>query len=99
MLRQRETRGITGVVTASTGNHGRAVAYVARTLGIGAIVCLAKNVPQDRIDSIRAEGAQVDLVEGEQNEAIRHGKQLAEDRGYSFITPFDAPDIIVGRER
>ena len=97
VLRQRETRGITGVVTASTGNHGRAVAYVARTLGIGAIVCLAKNVPQDRIDSIRAEGAQVDLVEGEQNEAIRHGKQLAEDRGYSFITPFDAPDIISGQ--
>ena len=50
--------------------------------------------------SIRAEGAQVDLVEGEQNEAIRHGKQLAEDRGYSFITPFDAPDIIrAGNDR
>jgi threonine dehydratase len=97
VLRQRETRAITGVVTASTGNHGRAVAYVARTLGIGAIVCLAKNVPQDRIDAIRAEGAQVDLVEGEQNEAIRHGRRLAEDRGYSFITPFDAPDIISGQ--
>jgi threonine dehydratase len=97
VLRQRETRAITGVVTASTGNHGRAVAYVARTLGIKAIVCLAKNVPQDRIDSIRAEGAQVALVEGEQNQAIRHGKRLAEDRGYSFITPFDAPDIISGQ--
>lgn len=97
VIRQREEGAITGVVTASTGNHGRAVAYIARTLGLDAIVCLSDNVPQDRIDSIRAEGARVVIVEGDQSAAIGRGRQLAEDRGHPFVTPFDDPDIISGQ--
>ena len=97
VIRQREEGSITGVVTASTGNHGRAVAYIARTLGLDAIVCLSSNVPQDRIDSIRAEGARVAVVEGDQTAAIRRGRQLAEDRGHLFVTPFDDPDVISGQ--
>jgi threonine dehydratase len=97
VIRQREEGTITGVVTASTGNHGRAVAYIARTLGLDAIVCLSNNVPQDRIDSIRAEGARVAIVEGDQAAAIRRGRQLAEDRGHLFVTPFDDPDVISGQ--
>jgi hypothetical protein len=75
VIRQREERPITGVVTASTGNHGRAVAYIARTLGLDATVCLSNNVPRDRIDSIRAEGARVAIVEGDQTASrppVRH---------------------------
>lgn len=97
VIRQREEGSITGVVTASTGNHGRAVAYVARTLGLDAIVCLSNNVPRDRIDSIRAEGARVATVEGDQTAAIRRGRQLAEDSGHLFVTPFDDPDVISGQ--
>ena len=97
VIRQREEGSITGVVTASTGNHGRAVAYIARTLGLDAIVCLSKNVPQDRIDSIRAEGARVAIVEGDQTAAIGRGRQLAEERGQLFVTPFDDPDVISGQ--
>jgi threonine dehydratase len=97
VIRQQEVGSITGVVTASTGNHGRAVAYIARTLGLDAIVCLSNNVPQDRVESIRAEGARVDIVEGDQTAAIRRGRQLAEDRGYLFVTPFDDPDVISGQ--
>ncbi|MBA3389966.1 MAG: pyridoxal-phosphate dependent enzyme [Rubrobacter sp.] len=97
VLRQGEEGAVTGVVTASTGNHGRAVAYIARTLGLDAVVCLSSNVPQDRIDSIRAEGAQVDIVDGDQSAAIRRGMQLAEDGGRQFVTPFDDPDIISGQ--
>jgi threonine dehydratase len=97
VIRQREEGTITGVVTASTGNHGRAVAYIARTLGLDAIVCLSDNVPRDRIDSIRAEGAKVTIVEGDQGAAIRRGWQLAEDGGHPFVTPFDDPDVISGQ--
>jgi threonine dehydratase len=97
VIRQREVGAITGVVAASTGNHGRAVAYIARTLGLDAIVCLSNNVPQDRIDSIRAEGARVAIVEGDQTAAIRRGRQLAEERGHPFVTPFDDPDVISGQ--
>ncbi len=97
VIRQREEGSITGVVTASTGNHGRALAYIARTLGLDAIVCLSKNVPQDRIDSIRAEGARVAIVEGDQTAAIGRGRQLAEERGQLFVTPFDDPDVISGQ--
>jgi threonine dehydratase len=97
VIRQREVGTITGVVAASTGNHGRAVAYIARTLGLDAIVCLSNKVPQDRIDSIRVEGARVAIVEGDQTAAIRRGRQLAEERGYPFVTPFDDPDVISGQ--
>ena len=97
VIRHREEGAITGVVTASTGNHGRAVAYIARTLGLDAIVCLSKNVPQDRIDSIRAEGARVAIVEGDQTAAVGRGRQLAEERGQLFVTPFDDPDVISGQ--
>ncbi|MBA3630578.1 MAG: pyridoxal-phosphate dependent enzyme, partial [Actinomycetota bacterium] len=72
-------------------------AYIARTLGLDAIVCLSKNVPQDRIDSIRAEGARVAIVEGDQTAAIGRGRQLAEERGQLFVTPFDDPDVISGQ--
>lgn len=97
VIRQREEGAIKGVVTASTGNHGRAVAYIARTLGLDAIICLSNNVPRDRIDSIRAEGARVIIVEGDQSVAIGHGRQLAEDHDYQFVTPFDDPDVISGQ--
>ncbi|NIP24685.1 MAG: pyridoxal-phosphate dependent enzyme, partial [Phycisphaerae bacterium] len=52
-----------GVVTASTGNHGRAVAYVAKKVGIKAAVCLSELVPKNKVDALENLGAEV-IVQG-----------------------------------
>ncbi len=86
-----------GVITVSSGNHGRAVAYVARQLGMQAIVCMSSRVPANKVDGIRQLGAEV-LVEGDSyDEAERHAAALQEERGLTLIPPFDDPDVIAGQ--
>ncbi len=81
-LRARELR-ISGVVCASTGNHGRAVAYAARQLGIHATICLSTLVPDTKARAIEALGAGIRRVGRSQDEAMaevaRIGLELMED--------------------
>lgn len=86
-----------GVVTASTGNHGRAVAYVARALGLPAVICLSENVPQNKVDAIRALGAELVIVGDSQDEAAVKATELVDERGLAMIHPFDDPDVIAGQ--
>ncbi len=51
-----------GVVGASTGNHGRGLAYAAKELGVRCIICMSSLVPRNKIDGIRALGAEVRIV-------------------------------------
>jgi len=51
-----------GVVCASTGNHGRAVAYAARGMGLTATVCMSRLVPENKLAAIRALGAEIRIV-------------------------------------
>jgi threonine dehydratase len=86
-----------GVVTVSTGNHGRAVAYVARATGIPATVCLSRLVPQNKVDALRALDAEV-IVHGQsQDEAEERANQLVERRGLTMVHPFDDPLVIAGQ--
>jgi threonine dehydratase len=86
-----------GVITVSSGNHGRAVALVARELGIRAVVCMSTRVPSNKVDSIRQLGADV-LLHGESyDEAERRAVALQEDEGLTMIPPFDDPLIIAGQ--
>ncbi|MDX1636225.1 MAG: pyridoxal-phosphate dependent enzyme, partial [Marinobacter sp.] len=86
-----------GVVTASTGNHGRAVAYVAGQMGIPAVVCLSERVPADKVDALRRLGAEL-VIEGEgQDEAVARAEQLRDTRGLSLVHPFDDPLVIAGQ--
>jgi threonine dehydratase len=91
-----EERG-RGVVTASTGNHGRAVAYVAGELGIEAVVCLSELVPQNKVSALHQLGVEV-IVHGQsQDEAEARARQLTQERGLTLIHPFDDPAIIAGQ--
>jgi threonine dehydratase len=86
-----------GVVTASTGNHGRAVAYVAKEIGVKAAVCLSELVPQNKVEALRQLGAEV-LVQGQsQDEAEVLAHHLAAERGLTMIHPFDDAHIIAGQ--
>ena len=86
-----------GVVTVSSGNHGRAVGHVARGLGIDAVVCLPETVPANKVDAIRRGGATVRIAGATYDEASEHARRLEREEGRIPIHPFDDPAIIAGQ--
>ncbi|XHE14809.1 hydroxyectoine utilization dehydratase EutB [Agrobacterium deltaense] len=86
-----------GLVTASTGNHGRAVAYAARELGIAATICMSSLVPTNKVDAIRALGAEIRIVGTSQDDAQEEVERLTESRGLTAIPPFDDPNVVAGQ--
>ena len=86
-----------GVVCCSTGNHGRAVAYVAAKLGIPATVCVSSLVPQNKVTSIEALGADVRRIGACQDDAQKEANLITEETGAIDIPPFDHPAVIEGQ--
>jgi len=86
-----------GVITFSTGNHGKAVSYVSGKTGVKAVVCLSEHVPRYRVDKIRALGAEVEVKGHSQDEAEDHYYHLVETRGLIPVVPFDDPAIVAGQ--
>lgn len=86
-----------GVVTVSTGNHGRGLAFAAREAGVKCIVCMSSLVPQNKIDGIRAQGADVRIVGDMQDDAEAEVDRLVAEEGMTRLPPFDHPDIIAGQ--
>lgn len=86
-----------GVVTASTGNHGRALAHAARDLGVRAVVFLSELVPPNKVAAIRALGAEVRIVGASQDDAmVEVARAVAED-GMTEVPPFDDPAVVAGQ--
>jgi threonine dehydratase len=86
-----------GVVTVSSGNHGRAVAYIAQQLGINAVICMSTRVPDNKLNAIEHLGAEVVVYGDSYEQAEIHALQLQEERGLTMIEPFDAPLVIAGQ--
>ncbi|MCV9934887.1 hydroxyectoine utilization dehydratase EutB [Boseaceae bacterium BT-24-1] len=86
-----------GLVTASTGNHGRAVAYTARELGLRATICMSALVPANKIEAIRSLGAQVRIVGRSQDDAQVEVERLVDEDGLTQIPPFDHPEVVAGQ--
>ncbi|MGD2187719.1 MAG: threonine/serine dehydratase [Desulfobacterales bacterium] len=86
-----------GVITFSTGNHGKAVAYVAAQVGIKAVVCLSEHVAAYRVEMIKKLGAQVVQKGRSQDEAEENYQHLMTSRGLVPVVPFDDPMIIAGQ--
>ena len=86
-----------GVVTVSTGNHGRGLAFAAREAGVRCIVCMSSLVPQNKVDGIRAQGAEVRIVGNLQDEAESEADRLVVEDGMTLLPPFDHPHIIAGQ--
>jgi threonine dehydratase len=90
-------QGVGRVVTASTGNHGRALAHAARVLGMEAVVCMSSLVPANKVDAVRSLGARVVIVGGSQDDAQEEALRLEREEGYAFVPPFDDPRVIAGQ--
>lgn len=86
-----------GIATFSTGNHGMAVAYVAKKLGIEAVVCISKRVPNAKVDSLKRLGAKIEIYGDSQDEAGERCYELEKEKGLTVIEPFDDPHIIAGQ--
>ncbi len=97
LLQLSERERERGVVAVSTGNHARAVAHAARVQGISAIVCMSPLVPQNKVLAVQALGAKVQIVGRNQDEAEVVARELAAERGLTFVSPFDDPFVIAGQ--
>ncbi|MFP5114857.1 hydroxyectoine utilization dehydratase EutB [Bacillaceae bacterium C204] len=86
-----------GVATFSTGNHGMAVAYIAKKLGIDAVVCISNRVPKAKVDSLKRLGAQIEIVGDSQDDAGVRCYELEKEKGLTVIEPFDDPHVIAGQ--
>jgi threonine dehydratase len=86
-----------GIATFSTGNHGMAVAYVARKLGIEAVVCISNRVPKAKVDSLKRLNAKIEIYGNSQDDAEERCYELAKEKGLTVIQPFDDPYIIAGQ--
>jgi threonine dehydratase len=86
-----------GVVAHSSGNHGFAVAYAARLLGISAAIVVPRNAPAVKTDAIAATGAELVRVEPTLAARIAATEEIARVRGYHPVAPFDDRDVIAGQ--
>lgn len=86
-----------GVVAASTGNHGRALAYAAQLQGIHATICMSRLVPQNKLDEIRRLGAEIRIVGNSQDDAQQEVERLVAEDGLIMLPPFDHPAIVAGQ--
>ena len=84
-----------GVVAASSGNHGKGVAFAAKLLGIKATIVLPDTAPQVKVDGIRALDAEIVQCKLAERHII--AKNLSEQYGYTIIHPYDDYDIIAGQ--
>ncbi|WP_140920447.1 threonine/serine dehydratase [Limnobaculum xujianqingii] len=92
-----ETSRQSGVITASTGNHGQALALAAREAGVAVTVYAPATAAQVKLDAIRAFGADIELVEGDALAAELEASRQAGLQGKPFVSPYNDKYIIAGQ--
>lgn len=97
MSRLSDEEKARGVIACSAGNHAQGVALSAQRNGIKAVICLPDGAPISKVEATKSYGAEVCLVEGVYDDAYRRALQLRDEKGYSFIHPFDDEDVIAGQ--
>jgi threonine dehydratase len=91
-----ESSGRPVVVTASAGNHGRAMAFAAEALGVRTIVFTPASAPRTKRDAIRRHGAELRDDSGTYDEAEQAARAHADAYGGVYISPYNHPDVIAG---
>lgn len=94
-LSEEEKRN--GVIACSAGNHAQGVALAASKCGISSLICLPDTAPISKIEATKSYGAQVCLVEGCYDDAYKKALELKDEKGYTFVHPFDDENVIAGQ--
>ncbi len=91
-----EERG-RGIITASAGNHAQGVAYAAKEFGIHAVIVMPTTTPLIKVNRTKSYGAKVVLFGDVYDEACTKALELAKEKGYTFIHPFDDLAVATGQ--
>lgn len=86
-----------GVICASAGNHAQGVALAARRKGIPATIVMPRTTPQIKVQAVIDLGGEAVLHGDDYDQAYEHALTIAQERGLTFIHPFDDPDVIAGQ--
>ena len=86
-----------GVIAASAGNHAQGLALAAQKLGIKAVIVMPRTTPDIKVMSVKSWGARVILHGDAFDDAFTHSQKLVEEKGYTYIHPYDDPDTIAGQ--
>lgn len=86
-----------GVIACSAGNHAQGVALAATKNGIKSLICLPDCAPISKVEATRGYGADICLVPGVYDDAYKRAIELRDEKGYTFIHPFDDEDVIAGQ--
>ena len=86
-----------GVIACSAGNHAQGVALAATKYGIKSVICLPDGAPISKVEATKGYGADVVMVEGVYDDAYAEALRLRDEKGYTFIHPFDAENVIAGQ--
>ena len=86
-----------GVIASSAGNHAQGVALAAKENGIPCVICMPDGAPISKVEATKAYGAKVCLVKGAYDDAYDYACELQEKEGYTFIHPFNDPEVIAGQ--
>ncbi len=86
-----------GLITASAGNHAQGVAYAAKCYGVRAVIVMPTTTPLIKVNRTKGYGAEVILHGDVYDEACSHALKLAEEKGYTFVHPFDDLDVATGQ--
>ena len=97
MSRLSDEEKARGVIACSAGNHAQGVALSAQKNGIKAVICLPDGAPISKVEATKSYGAEVCLVEGVYDDAYRRALELRDEKGYTFIHPFNDEDVIAGQ--
>jgi len=86
-----------GVIACSAGNHAQGVALAASKCGISSLICLPDSAPISKVEATKGYGAQVKLVKGCYDDAYAEALRLRDEKGYTFVHPFDDENVIAGQ--
>lgn len=86
-----------GVIAASAGNHAQGVALSANKLGVDALIVMPKTTPDIKVSAVKRLGAKVELQGNSYDEAYQHARKLEQLQGWTFIHPYDDPEVIAGQ--
>jgi threonine dehydratase len=97
IARMSPERRARGVITYSSGNHGQAVAYAARLLGVPAVVVMPERAPAIKVDGVRRYGGEIIIAGNSSAERGERARAVAEERGLAMVPPYESLDVIAGQ--
>lgn len=97
LSRLSEEERACGVVAASAGNHAQGLAMSAKHLGVKATIVMPKTTPDVKVNNVKRLGGKVVLHGDAFDAASAHAQKLVEEKGMTYVHPFDDPDVIAGQ--